>query len=400
MPTLDIFESHGCKLTVRRVAGHHALELFFSCTPPDAVQDAGQQAEAAYRAISEMLASAGGGYDAVVMETVFLQDLRGDIEAVRGARAGVLEAAGKTGQPARTEIEQPPLVNGVCLELAVQAVVPTAAPGPYRRLDGSGACDCPECARTGALVVPVGDEVRCYAGGIYGRGQDAYEQTRALFDVAEGLLVNAGMTFGDVMRTWIYLPEMERDYPGLNRGRHEFFQSRGIEPVPASTGIGAGLVPDAHSICMGFYAVRSDPPTPRQIMTTPTLNEAPVYGSDFARGMRVDDANKTTLYVSGTASLDETGATVHVGDVEAQAERMLLNVSTLLAGQGAGFGDVVSAITYLKHADDAPTLRRKFHEAGYEGFPNSLVVAPVCRPELLCETEAIAVPPAGDSPTG
>ncbi len=115
--------------------------------------------------------------------------------------------------------------------------------------------------------------------------------------------------------------------------------------------------------------------------------------------MRVHDANKTTLFVSGTASLDESGVTVHLGDVEAQAERMLLNVSTLLAGQGAGFGDVVSAITYVKHAEDAHALQRTFHEAGYEGFPNSLVLAPVCRPELLCETEAIAVLP-GDTHEG
>jgi hypothetical protein len=45
--------------------------------------------------------------------------------------------------------------------------------------------------------------------------------------------------------------------------------------------------------------------------------------------------------------------------------------------------------------------REKLQEAGFEGFPNALVVAPVCRPEFLCETEALAVlsrvvpPPSG-----
>ena len=34
---------------------------------------------------------------------------------------------------------------------------------------------------------------------------------------------------------------------------------------------------------------------------------------------------------------------------------------------------MVSAITYLKHPEDAERLRQKFHEAGYEGFPNVLV---------------------------
>jgi enamine deaminase RidA (YjgF/YER057c/UK114 family) len=113
------------------------------------------------------------------------------------------------------------------------------------------------------------------------------------------------------------------------------------------------------------------------------------------------EANKIALHVSGTASVDEAGRTAHVGDFEAQADRMLVNVAALLEGQGATFGDVVSAITYLKHPADAGRLREKFHEAGYEGFPNVLVAAQVCRPELLCETEALAVlPRTAPTPTG
>ncbi len=32
-------------------------------------------------------------------------------------------------------------------------------------------------------------------------------------------------------------------------------------------------------------------------------------------------------------------------------------------------------------------------EHGFEGFPCTLVEAPICRPDLLCETEALAVLP-------
>ena len=68
-------------------------------------------------------------------------------------------------------------------------------------------------------------------------------------------------------------------------------------------------------------------------------------------------------------------------------------IAALLKRQGATFQDVVSAISYLKHPADAERLRAKFREAGFEGFPNVLVAAPVCRPELLCEAEALAVLP-------
>jgi enamine deaminase RidA (YjgF/YER057c/UK114 family) len=70
---------------------------------------------------------------------------------------------------------------------------------------------------------------------------------------------------------------------------------------------------------------------------------------------------------------------------------MLVNIAALLEGQGANFGDVVSAITYLKYPADARRLREKIHAAGFEGFPHALVAAPICRPDLLCETEALAV---------
>jgi enamine deaminase RidA (YjgF/YER057c/UK114 family) len=126
-----------------------------------------------------------------------------------------------------------------------------------------------------------------------------------------------------------------------------------------------------------------------------------MYGSDFCRGLRIVETNKVALHVSGTASIDETGRTAHVGDFAAQVDRMLVNVAALLEGQGATFSDVVSAITYLKHPADAERLREKLHEAGFEGFPNVLVAAPVCRPELLCETEALAVlPRAAPTPSG
>jgi hypothetical protein len=43
-------------------------------------------------------------------------------------------------------------------------------------------------------------------------------------------------------------------------------------------------------------------------------------------------------------------------------------------------------------------LREKLHEAGFQGFPNALVAAQVCRPELLCEIEAVAILPRQKDP--
>jgi enamine deaminase RidA (YjgF/YER057c/UK114 family) len=395
-------EKRLCSIALRRVEGPEARELFFLCQPLGEAEggDAGAQAEAIYAAILGVLEAEGASFGSVVCETLFLRSLRADLESVREARRRALAAGGAPPhRPAITEIEQPPLDDGARLEVSVQAVLPKDSRLRVDAFEARPVCGCAECARSHGLRVHVGEEARLYASGLYGPGEDAYQQTLAMFGIAEDLLQQAGMDFRDVVRTWIHLREMERDYADLNRARREFFEARGIDPAPASTGIGGGTVPEGHDLCLGAHAIQTPRPLVRAAMSAPTLNEAMLYGSDFARGMRVVEANKVALHVSGTASIDEAGRTAHPGELEAQVERMLVNVAALLEGQGATFGDVVSAVTYLKHPEDAARLRRKLHEAGFEGFPNAMVAAAVCRPDLLCEVEALAVlPRASESP--
>jgi enamine deaminase RidA (YjgF/YER057c/UK114 family) len=394
-------EPHDCSIVLRRLVGPAATEVYLHCRPPVAVVGPRGQAEAIYRAIVDVLEAEGGHFASVVAETVFMRDMPGSLESVREARRKVLDRqSGLHPAHATTEIEQPPLDARACLEVMVQAVLPHAASAQRVAIESHSTCPCAECARARGHVLQLGQETRFQAAGLCGTGSDAYEQTLGMFSHAERLLQDAGMDFRDVVRTWIHLRHMERDYPQLNRARREFFSSRGIRPVPASTGIGGGLASAAHDLCLGVQAVRSGRPLLRGVMSSPTLNEAADYGADFARGMRVVEANKVALHVSGTASIDEHGRTAHIGDFDGQVDRMLRNVDALLGRQGATFGNVVSAITYLKHPADAERLYRKLQEAGFDGFPHVLVAAEICRPELLCETEVLAALPLGRGTIG
>ena len=407
-PWAETIEAHDCRVVMRRVEGPEANELFLLCQPSvdtsDATEvaeavDASQQAEAIYRALRDVLAAEGAGFDCAVSETLFLANLRSDLEAVRAARQRVvMKRMPSAAGPVTTEIEQPPLDARTCLAVSLQAVVPHGRPLRREALETGSACRCAECARPHGLRLDLGGEVRVHAGGLCGSGADAYEQAVDMFGAAEALLQRAGMEFRDVARTWIHLRDIERDYDALNRARRAFFAARRIDPIPASTGIGGGPAAAQHHLCLGLYAVREGASGSRTPMTAATLNEAPSYGADFARGMRSVETNKIALHVSGTASIDEAGRTAHPGDFEAQADRMLVNVAALLESQGASFRDVVSAVTYLKRPEDARRLREKLHEAGYVDFPNLLVKAAICRSDLLCETEALAVLPRVDVP--
>jgi enamine deaminase RidA (YjgF/YER057c/UK114 family) len=387
-------KTQDCAVTLRRIEGPEASELFIHCQPPDGAITAQRQAEAIYSALADALEAEGGDFGSVVSETVFLRDLDSSIGSVHRARRRVLSGRmAARHRPATTVIEQPPLNDYASLEVMVQAHLPRDSAPRFDTVEADNGCNCPECRNAHGLRVREGEQVRLYAGGLCGAGDNAYEQTHNMFVLAEALLQRAGMEFRDVLRTWIYFRDIDRDYGEFNRARRAFFEAHGIDTVPASTGIGGGPVSDVHDLCLGFYAVKAGRAVERTVMTSPTLNEAPQYGADFVRGMRVAESNKIALHVSGTASIDEHGNTVHVGDFEAQADRMLVNIAALLEGQGASFTDVVSAITYVKNPADAARLREKLDQAGFRGFPNAMVAAPICRADLLCEIEALAVLP-------
>src|ERR1039458_1067421 len=72
------------------------------------------------------------------------------------------------------------------------------------------------------------------------------------------------------------------------------------------------------------------------------LNEAYDYAkpSSFVRGMRLDLNWLVILLISGTASIDENGETVHVGDFRAQCRRTFKNITGLLEAEGATWHDI------------------------------------------------------------
>jgi len=391
----EIRTRHGVA-SLRCVTGPVANELFLSCVPADGTASAGRQAESTYQTMREALASEGLGPDALVSETVYFRRIREDRAAVLQARDRVLGTGeGRRSRSSMTTIGQPPLGVAADLEIAAVAVAPhSKESGDTAEVRCELSCACPHCKQgAAARVVYVGEESHFRAHDIHGAGRGTFEQAYDMFRVADELLQATGMTFRDVIRTWIYLRDIDREYAALNEARRSFFEDCGIERRPASTGVQGIPFPDAHDVAMSLYAMKGRRPLDVTLMSTPTLNEAWTYGAEFSRGLRLVDANKVTLFVSGTASIDEEGRTVHAGDLEAQAERMLRNIETLLAAHGAGFRDLVSAVTYVKRPSDAEALRTRLRARGLTGFPHSFVEAPLCRPELLCETEAVAMLP-------
>jgi 2-iminobutanoate/2-iminopropanoate deaminase len=137
----------------------------------------------------------------------------------------------------------------------------------------------------------------------------------------------------------------------------------------------------------------------RAITNRGVLNEAYAYAkpSSFSRGMRIDLGGVTILLISGTASIDENGQSVHIGDFRAQMRRTLDNITGLLASEGCTWHDIVRTTCYLRDIERDyeafNEVRTAFYkEQALDPLPASTgIQAILCRPELLIEIEAIAM---------
>ena len=143
--------------------------------------------------------------------------------------------------------------------------------------------------------------------------------------------------------------------------------------------------------------VTTAPVVKRAITNHSVLNEAYAYGSAFSRGMRIDLNGLTVLLISGTASIDDEGRTVHVGDLRAQTRRTFDNITALLASEGATWHDIVRTSCYLRDiARDYKAFNEErtqfYKEQKLDPLPASTgIQAILCRPDLLVEIEAIAM---------
>jgi enamine deaminase RidA (YjgF/YER057c/UK114 family) len=143
--------------------------------------------------------------------------------------------------------------------------------------------------------------------------------------------------------------------------------------------------------------VATAPVVKRAITNHEALNEAYEYGSAFSRGMRIDLNGLTILLISGTASIDDHGRTVHVGDLRGQVRRTYDNITKLLASEGATWHDVVRTTCYLRDIErDYQAFNEErtafYHQQKLDPLPASTgIQAILCRPDLLVEIEAIAM---------
>lgn len=236
--------------------------------------------------------------------------------------------------------------------------------------------------------------------GMHETAGDSAAQTESLLARYESILTDRNATLADnCIRTWFFVRDVDTQYAGLVRARRENFLRQGLSPQThyiASTGIGGSPADTRALVQLGAYALTGfDPQQQRYLHALTHLNPTIEYGVTFERGTALQFGDRRHLYISGTASIDNRGEVVHVGDIVKQTHRMWENVKALLTEGGSGFQDVMQIVVYLRDTADYATVDALFRQR-FPDIPTVITLAPVCRPAWLIEMECIAVSPEGD----
>lgn len=197
------------------------------------------------------------------------------------------------------------------------------------------------------------------------------------------------------LRTWIYVRNIDVNYPGIVKARRELFAENGLTEKThyiASTGIGGCHADPKTSVLFDAYAIKGIRPEQIQYLHARThLNPTHEYGVTFERGTCVYYGDRRHVFISGTASINNEGKIVHEGNVNKQALRMIENVRALLEEAGCGIEDLAYIIVYLRDIADYQNILRIIREQQFPEIPQVIVLAPVCRPGWLVEMECFAI---------
>lgn len=242
------------------------------------------------------------------------------------------------------------------------------------------------------------DAAYCYLGGLVPIRETSASggvQTLEVMTMIKSCLEAAGMTFRDVVRTWYYLDDILSWYGEFNATRNRFFTEHEVfsKLMPASTGIGiandTGLLPLAK-----VHACRAKSSALRvAVAESPLQNSAYNYGSAFSRAVTVATPAGVTLHVSGTASIDAAGDTIHVDQVAEQISCTMQVVDAILRAAGMDWSHAVRGVAYFNDAANLPMWEPVRAAWGLPPHVCVNVHADVCRPDLLFELELEAFKP-------
>lgn len=247
----------------------------------------------------------------------------------------------------------------------------------------------------GMYAVQNGAYTHLWTGTTLHEAAHSEYQMRLLFNDYALQLAQQGCTLAaNAIRTWIFVQNIDVNYAGVVKARNEIFATQGLTSEThfiASTGIQGRNANSKNIVQLNTYAVKGLKAEQIQYLYAKThLNPTYEYGVSFERGTCIHYEDRRHVFISGTASIDNKGQVLYVGDIKKQAERMIENVGMLLAEAECDFSNVMQILVYLRDIADYQIVSKLFEER-FPTIPKVILLAAVCRSTWLIEMECIAI---------
>ncbi len=331
-----------------------------------------EQLEGLHQALHEIENNLLGSHAHAVIKRYFLSDAANQTAAVE-------ELVTEFSPCAVSIVQQPPFDGS---KVALWVYLQEGIPVPQRNGNGTFSYKHNDCTHY-------------WTGYRHTSGGNSEQQTRALLEgYEEDLELHKCHIAGNCVRTWFFVRDVDTNYAGVVRGRRDNFEEVGLTQDThyiASTGIQGSHAEGGVKVLFDAYAVKGLKKGQMSYLYAPThLNPTYEYGVTFERGVCMEYGDRRQLFISGTASIDNHGNVLHVGDIRNQTLRMWENVSALLAEREHTFDDVAQMIVYLRDLADYQIVS-ELYKKRFPGKPYVIVHAPVCRPGWLVEMECMAV---------
>ena len=254
---------------------------------------------------------------------------------------------------------------------------------------------------SGLFEVKYGGYRHLYSASNYSLTESSEQQTRELFEQYISQLSQEGCTLADnCIRTWFFVNDIDNNYAGVVKARNDVFKTQNLTENThfiASTGIGGRQANPRVLSQLDTYAVAGIKQEQiKYLYAANNMNRTSEYGVSFERATAVDYSDRRQVFVSGTASINNKGEIMHIGDIRNQCLCMWNNVEALLDEAECEWSDVSEIVCYLRDFADFIVVdsmfKEKFNSVGMDkkAIPYLLVHAPVCRPGWLIEMECMA----------
>ena len=139
------------------------------------------------------------------------------------------------------------------------------------------------------------------------------------------------------------------------------------------------------AVAIPVMTLAQDPPGPRQVVTS---KEAPQAIGPYSQAIKAGGL----VFASGQIALDPATGKLIEGDITAQTERVLKNLSAVLAQAGSGMDRVVKTTVFLKSLSDFAAMNEVYGKFFANAPParSTVQVAGLPR-DALVEIEVVAL---------